>query len=68
MVEEGMTPMAAVVAATRNGAEALGLERELGTLEEGKLADVIVLSSNPLADLNALKRVYAVVKGGVRYK
>jgi imidazolonepropionase-like amidohydrolase len=68
MVEMGMTPMAAIEASTRIGAEALGLSRELGTLEEGKLADVIVVAGNPLLDMRAMKRVYAVIKGGVRYK
>jgi imidazolonepropionase-like amidohydrolase len=68
MVQQGMAPMDAIVAATRNGAEALGLEDELGTIEEGKLADVIVVTGNPLADINALKNVYIVIKGGVRYK
>ena len=68
MVEEGMAPMDAIIAATRNGAEALGLEDQLGTIEEGKLADVIVVAGNPLADLSALKRVNVVIKGGVRYK
>lgn len=68
MVLEGMTPMDAIIAATRNGAEALGMEKKLGTIEEGKLADVIVVAGNPLVDPNALKRIYAVIKGGVRYK
>lgn len=68
MIEYGMTPMDAIMAATRNGAEMLGMEDELGTIEEGKLADVIVVAGNPLADIEALKRVYAVIKGGVRYK
>src|SRR5690606_35672556 len=68
MVEQGMSPMDAIIAATRNGAEALGLLDELGTLEEGKLADVIVVAGNPLADISALSNVYAVLKGGVRYK
>jgi imidazolonepropionase-like amidohydrolase len=68
MIEQGMAPMDAVIAATRHGAEALGLEDELGTIEEGKLADVIVVTGNPLADINAMKNVYAVIKGGVRYK
>ena len=68
MIEYGMTPMDAIIAATRNGAEMLGMEQELGTIEEGKLADVIVVAGNPLADIAALKRVYAVIKGGVRYK
>jgi imidazolonepropionase-like amidohydrolase len=68
MVEMGMTPMAAIEASTRIGAEALGLSRDLGTIEEGKLADVIVVAGNPLQDMRAMKRVYAVIKGGVRYK
>ncbi len=68
MVEEGMTPMDAVIAATRNGAEALGLADQLGTIEVGKLADVIVVAGNPLADAEVMKQVYIVIKGGVRYK
>ena len=68
MIAEGMTPMDAIIAATRNGAEALGMGDKLGTIEKGKLADVIVVAGNPLANPDALKRVYAVIKGGVRYK
>ncbi len=68
MVEMGMTPMQAIEASTRNGADALGLLKELGTLEKGKLADIIVVAGNPLQDMAAMKRVYAVIKGGVRYK
>jgi imidazolonepropionase-like amidohydrolase len=68
MVELGMSPMDAIRAATVNGAEALGMRGELGTIEEGKLADVIVVAGNPLLDMRAMKRVYAVIKGGVRYK
>ncbi|MEX2123431.1 MAG: amidohydrolase family protein [Woeseia sp.] len=68
MIREGMAPMEAIIAATRNGAEVLGLEDELGTIEAGKLADVIVVTGNPLSDIDALKNIYAVVKGGVRYK
>jgi len=68
MVELGMAPLQVVTAATRNGAEALGMLDRLGTLERGKLADVIVVAGNPLADMAAMKRIYAVVKGGVRYK
>lgn len=68
MVEEGLTPMEAIIAATRTGAEALGLQDQLGTIEEGKLADVIIVAGNPLEDLSALKRVYVVIKDGVRYK
>lgn len=68
MVEMGMTPMQAIEAATRNGAEALGMLKTLGTLEAGKLADVIVVAGNPLQNMAAMKRVAYVVKGGVRYK
>jgi imidazolonepropionase-like amidohydrolase len=68
MVELGMSPLQAIEAATRIGAEALGLEKDLGTIEAGKLADVIVLAGNPLADIGAFERVYGVIKGGVRYK
>ena len=69
MVEMGMTPMQAIQAATRNGAEGLGMLDQLGTIEEGKLADVIVVAGNPLEDMEgAMKRVYAVIMGGVRYK
>jgi len=68
MVELGMTPMQTIVAATRNGAEALGMADRLGTVESGKLADVIVVAGNPLSDMAAMKRVFAVIKDGVRYK
>ncbi|MFN2447937.1 MAG: amidohydrolase family protein [Vicinamibacterales bacterium] len=68
MVEMGMTPMQAIEASTRNGAEALGLLKDLGTIEKGKLADVIVVAGNPLQNMAAMKRVSIVVKGGVRYK
>ena len=68
MVELGMTPMQAIVASTRNGAESLGILDEVGTIEKGKLADVIVVPGSPLADMSVMKRVYVVIKGGVRYK
>ena len=68
MVELGMTPMQAILASTRNGAESLGILDEVGTIEKGKLADVIIVPGSPLADMNAMKRVYVVIKGGVRYK
>ena len=69
MVEMGMSPMEAIQASTKNGAEALGMVKDLGTIEKGKIADVIVVAGNPLLDMEgAMKRVYAVVMGGVRYK
>jgi imidazolonepropionase-like amidohydrolase len=68
MAELGMSPMQVIEASTRIGAEALGLTDQLGTLEAGKLADVIVVAGNPLLDMRAMKRIFVVVKGGVRYK
>jgi imidazolonepropionase-like amidohydrolase len=68
MVEMGMSPVDVIAASTRNGAEALGLVKDLGTVEKGKLADVIVVAGNPLQNMAAMKRVAYVIKGGVRYK
>jgi len=67
-IELGMTPMEALISATRSGAELLGVESELGTLEVGKLADVIVVDGDPLEDVRALRRVSGVFKGGVQYR
>jgi imidazolonepropionase-like amidohydrolase len=67
-VELGMTPMDAIVSATRHGAEILGKEADLGTVQAGKLADVIVLEGNPLDRISSLRNVTMVFKGGVRYK
>jgi imidazolonepropionase-like amidohydrolase len=63
----GYTPMEAIVAATRNTAFALGLEDDLGTLQPGKLADIIVLKRDPLADVRVLQAgqyLAAVIKDG----
>ena len=64
MHEAGMTPMQVIVAATRNGAEVIGRGEELGTLEAGKLADIIVVNGDPLQDLSAVGNVELVVKNG----
>ena len=67
MVGCGMTPAQALVATTRTAAELMGLEEELGTLEIGKRADVVVVEGDPLADLAGLgTRVRQVWKDGAR--
>jgi imidazolonepropionase-like amidohydrolase len=63
MVEAGMSPSAVLVAATRNGAM-VGGEKDLGTLEPGRLADFLLLRADPLADLANLEDPVSVVKGG----
>lgn len=64
LVELGMTPMEAIVAATRNGALASKALAEYGTLENGKSADVLVLSADPLADIRNIRRLDMVVARG----
>ena len=64
LVDSGMSPLEAISAATKTGAEILGRGRELGTIEPGKLADVIVVDGNPLFDINVLGYVTHVVKDG----
>lgn len=61
LVAAGLSPLEAIVAATRVGAEALGLERDLGTLERGKLAELLVVDADPLADITALRRKESIV-------
>ncbi len=63
-VELGATPMETIVAATKNGALILGKEDELGTIEKGKLADIQVLSSNPLKSFDGLGKPEMVIVGG----
>ena len=64
LVESGMTPIQVISAATKTNAEILGHFEELGTIEPGKLADIIVVDGNPLTNIDALKRVQLVVKDG----
>lgn len=64
MVSGGLTPAQVLVAATKHGAEALGMGDELGTLEPGKLADVIVVDGDPLSDIAAMANVSGVVRDG----
>jgi imidazolonepropionase-like amidohydrolase len=69
MAENGLTPMQALQAATKNAATVCGVGDRLGTVEPGKLADLVAVGGDPLADLNALAEVRFVMKGGeiVRY-
>ena len=67
-VDMGMTPQRAIAAATRVNAQIIGKGRELGTIEPGKLADIIVVKGNPLFDIVALSNVEVVVKDGTVLK
>lgn len=62
--EAGAAPMDILIAATRHGAEAYGLADSLGTVQVGKVADLLVVDANPLDQLRNLRRISVVVKGG----
>ena len=64
MVQFGMTPMEAIVAASRSAADLLGRSKDLGTLEPGKLADLVAFEGDPTKDVAILKKPAAVVQGG----
>jgi imidazolonepropionase-like amidohydrolase len=66
MVSGGMTPMQAIEATTRSAAELMGLEEELGTLEPGKRADLVVIGGDPLDVAELGDRVESVYQDGVR--
>ena len=65
MTYAGLPPAAVLKAATINGANALGIEDKLGSVESGKLADLVVVSGNPVANIKAARNVRFVVKHGV---
>jgi imidazolonepropionase-like amidohydrolase len=62
-----MTPLKALEVASLHGARFIGMERDLGTLEVGKLADLMVLNTNPLVNIRNTKDMMYVMKGGVLY-
>lgn len=68
MVEYGMTPIEAIQAATRNAAQALNREKDVGAIAVGRYADIIAVDGDPLTDVRQLEDVDAVVKGGVLVK
>jgi imidazolonepropionase-like amidohydrolase len=68
MVAEGMSEMAAIRSATITTAALLGIADELGSIEPGKLADLIAVSGDPLTDIRALQSVQAVIANGVLVK
>jgi imidazolonepropionase-like amidohydrolase len=64
LVELGMTPMQAIVAGTKHGAAAAAMPNDLGTIEPGKVADLVLLSADPLADIRNIEKVEAVFSKG----
>lgn len=68
MVEYGLSPMQAILAATRNAAENLDVLDSVGTVEVGKLADLILVAGDPIQDIGAMAQVTFVAKDGVVYR
>jgi predicted enzyme related to lactoylglutathione lyase len=64
MAEAGLTPEKVIKAGTRNAAEHLGLLDDLGTVESGKIADLIIIDGDPLKDISSLHQVQMVIKSG----
>ena len=64
MVDAGLSPAGALQASTINAARMLGREKESGTIEAGKVADLLVLDANPLDDIRNVGRIFRVIRGG----
>lgn len=67
LVESGMTPADVLQAATRVGAEILESDDEFGTIEPGKIADIIIVDGDPLADIRAMRKVVVTIRGGAAW-
>ena len=68
MVKFGMTPAQALRSATATAAELMGMKESLGTIEPGRLADIVAVPGDPLADVGALEKVDFVMKDGVIHR
>lgn len=68
LTQNGMAPMDAVFAATRNAAELIGASDRIGSVQEGRFADLVAVDGDPLADVSQFEKVRFVMKGGVIYR
>jgi imidazolonepropionase-like amidohydrolase len=64
LVASGLTPLQAIVAGTSGAARILGADKDLGTIEVGKRADLVLLNADPLTDIRNTRRIWQVVQGG----
>lgn len=68
MVEAGMKPIDAILAATRNAAELLGASNSVGSIQPGRFADIVGVAGDPIADISEMRRVRFVMKGGAVHR
>ena len=68
MARYGMTPMQSILAGTRAAAELLDMSDRIGTVEPGKLADLVAVPGDPLQDIGAMERVSFVMKDGIQQR
>jgi imidazolonepropionase-like amidohydrolase len=64
LVEAGIPPLEVIKITTRNGAQALGIEKDVGTIEPGKQEDMVILSDNPVDSINNTENIEAVINNG----
>lgn len=64
VTELGMSPMQAIIACTQTASKALGLETEIGTIEPGKVADLVALDGDPLEDIRSMHNIHLVIRSG----
>lgn len=67
MQEAGLTPLEVLRTATTQGARALRMEKDLGDIEPGRLADLVILRADPLVDVRNVASAHRVIKDGVLY-
>ena len=64
LVEAGISPLDVIKIATRNGADVLGILNKVGTIENGKEADMVVLAANPIDNISNIKKIEAIINDG----
>jgi len=64
MAAAGMRPMDIIVSATKNASAVMGRQNDVGTLEKGKYADLVILDADPIADIKNTRKIFKVMKAG----
>ena len=68
MVQSGLTPMQVIQSFSKGASEALGIQKEFGTLAKGKIADLLVLEKNPLESITNMRSIQAIYLGGKKFE